>query len=124
MTSLEPDATIRIIPEHQRTPQGHLASSSSSRGRASTRGAPDERILPDQPTDVLSSHLAVFPATSTVFKSTGATHDETDIGQMDIAGTLQNEGEDGNIFKIILVQYIVRFQKLWRFFRKKTSRFQ
>ena len=98
LTSLEPDSSIRIIPDQQRV---STLSSSSGRSRESSRGNTEDRNVPPQPKDVLASHLAVFAASSTVFKNSGTTHDETEIGQMDIASFVQNEaGEEGNNYII------------------------
>ena len=79
LTSLEPDVTIRVIPEPARN------TSNSSRNGSKDNS---ETLRPDSTT----SHLAVFATSSTIRKQTTTNHNDTQMDIMDF-----DKIGDGNV---------------------------
>ena len=91
LTSLEPDVTIRVIPEPARN------TTNSSRN-----GVNNETLRPDSTT----SHLAVFATSSTIRKQTTTNHNDTQMDIMDFGGNV-----DGNVdgeFFMDATQWIIQ----------------
>ena len=91
LTSLEPDVTIRVIPEPARN------NTNSSRN-----GTNNEMLRPDSTT----SHLAVFATSSTIRKQTTTNHNDTQMDIMDFGGNV-----DGNVDGKFFIDIQWTFQK-------------
>ena len=90
LTSLEPDTTIRILPEHTRSYRG---SANSGGG-----GSGSERNPNIAPSEVYASHLVVLANSSTITKQTGVQQNMDDatllgLPDVDVDADKNNEGK-------------------------------